>query len=135
VPAREILERIHDVFPLAGLDGAVDAGARDRAGAGHADPADTFRYVDGEGDLGVIASVTAPFCAECDRVRITAEGRFRTCLFAHDETDLRTPMREGAGDDLLAETIEQAVAAKWAGHRIGHVDFVRPTRSMSQIGG
>ena len=129
VPAREILERIHDVFPLDGLESEGDAPAP------HVEPAARFAYADGLGEVAVIASVTAPFCADCDRVRITAEGRFRTCLFAHDETDLRALLRKGADDDELAETIERAVATKWAGHRIGHVDFVRPPRSMSQIGG
>jgi cyclic pyranopterin phosphate synthase len=83
----------------------------------------------------VIASVTEPFCASCDRVRVTAEGRFRTCLFALEETDLRAVLRDGGSDDDLAAAIEGAVGTKWAGHRIGAVDFVRPGRSMSQIGG
>jgi cyclic pyranopterin phosphate synthase len=83
----------------------------------------------------VIASVTEPFCGDCDRVRITAEGKFRTCLFALGETDLRAIVREGGSDDELAAAIEAAVGTKWAGHRIGHVEFIRPARSMSQIGG
>ena len=98
-------------------------------------------YRDGIGDVGVIASVTEPFCDNCDRVRVTAEGQFRTCLFALDETDLRAVLRAGGGldepdlDDRLAAAIDGAVGTKWAGHRIGQVDFVRPDRSMSQIGG
>ncbi len=87
----------------------------------------------------MIASVTAPFCEQCDRIRMTAEGKLRTCLFALEEFDLRAILRSGAPedelDDLLAAEIADAVAAKWAGHRIGQVDFVRPDRSMSQIGG
>ena len=89
----------------------------------------------------MIPSVTEPFCESCDRVRITAEGQFRTCLFALDEIDLRAELRADGGldapdlDDRLAAAIERAVAGKWAGHRIGQVDFVRPGRSMSQIGG
>jgi cyclic pyranopterin phosphate synthase len=99
------------------------------------EPATRYRYLDGGGEFGVIPSVTQPFCESCDRVRLTAEGQFRTCLFAIDEFDLRTPLRTGASDDDLAATIERAVGAKWAGHRIGQVNFIRPKRSMSQIGG
>jgi len=83
----------------------------------------------------VIASVTEPFCGDCDRVRVTADGRLRTCLFALDEHDLRALLRGGADDDAIAAAIERAVGAKWAGHRVGNVDFIRPDRSMSQIGG
>ena len=88
----------------------------------------------------MIASVTEPFCDSCDRVRITAEGKFRTCLFALEEFDLRgDPARRRQPtttvDDALADAIARAVGTKWAGHRIGQVDFVRPGRSMSQIGG
>ena len=101
----------------------------------HVEPAARVRYRDGRGDVGVIASVTEPFCGDCDRVRITAEGKFRTCLFALDETDLRATLRDGGTDDDLAAAIEAAVGTKWAGHRIGQVTFVRPSRSMSQIGG
>ncbi len=130
VPAREILERIHLVFPLAEVP---------VPGSGHTEPAERFEYADGQGDVGVIASVTEPFCGTCDRVRITAEGKFRTCLFALDEFDLRAILR-GPGtaseiDDALAAEIARAVGTKWAGHHIGKVDFVRPSRSMSQIGG
>jgi cyclic pyranopterin phosphate synthase len=125
VPADEIIERIDEVFPLDVMRGA------------HVEPAERFRYRDGRGDVGVIASVTEPFCENCDRVRLTAEGQFRTCLFALDETDLRTILRSGDADadEQLAAAIERAVASKWAGHHIGKVDFVRPARSMSQIGG
>ncbi len=132
VPAREILDRIHAVFPLR--EAPV-------AGSGHTQPAERFEYADGRGDVGVIASVTEPFCGNCDRVRITAEGKFRTCLFAIDEFDLRAVLRAGAGleaddlDERLAAEIARAVGTKWAGHRIGQADFVRPDRSMSQIGG
>jgi GTP 3',8-cyclase len=129
VPAAEILERIHEVFPLADLARPDE----------HVEPAALHRYADGVGDVGVIASVTEPFCEDCDRVRITAEGRFRTCLFALDETDLRAVLRSGRPDadtdDELAAAIAGAVGTKWAGHHIGRVDFVRPARSMSQIGG
>jgi GTP 3',8-cyclase len=129
VPAREIIERVAAVFPL------------EPVGTAHAEPAARWRYLDGTGDVGVIPSVTEPFCESCDRVRITAEGQFRTCLFALDEIDLRAELRAAGEltapdlDDRLASAIARAVAGKWAGHRIGQVDFVRPNRSMSQIGG
>ena len=122
VPSSEVLERIADVFPIE----AVDHGP---------EPAARFRYLDGLGDVGVIPSVTQPFCGSCDRVRITADGQFRTCLFAVDETDLRAILRDGGTDDDLAAAIRTAVAGKWAGHSIGMVTFSRPRRSMSQIGG
>jgi cyclic pyranopterin phosphate synthase len=133
VPAHEILERIDAELPLEHLP---VAGARHHE---HVEPAERFRYADGIGDVGVIASVTEPFCEQCDRIRMTAEGKLRTCLFALEEFDLRAILRGGAPDDelddLLAAEIEHAVGTKWAGHRIGQVDFVRPDRSMSQIGG
>jgi cyclic pyranopterin phosphate synthase len=130
MPAREILDRVDAVFPLD---------AERVPGSGHVEPAELYRYADGRGDVGVIASVTEPFCDSCDRVRVTAEGKFRTCLFALDEFDLRAVLRSGRPDrdldDALAAEIERAVGTKWAGHRIGQVNFVRPDRSMSQIGG
>jgi cyclic pyranopterin phosphate synthase len=85
--------------------------------------------------MGVVPSVTRSFCGTCDRVRLTADGMFRNCLFATRETDLRSLLRSGAGDDDLAAAIAADVATKWAGHSIGQVHFVRPARSMSQIGG
>jgi cyclic pyranopterin phosphate synthase len=99
------------------------------------EPAELFEYADGRGRVGVIASVTHAFCASCDRIRLSAEGQFRNCLFAVDEIDLRGPMRAGASDDELAALVEGNVAAKWAGHDIGRVQFIRPSKSMSQIGG
>jgi cyclic pyranopterin phosphate synthase len=122
VPSAEVLERVAAAFPIE----AVEHGP---------EPASRFRYLDGAGEVGVIASVTQPFCASCDRVRITADGQFRTCLFALDETDLRQVLRGGGSDDDLEAAIRPAVAAKWAGHSIGAVTFIRPPRSMSQIGG
>ena len=98
-------------------------------------PASEWRYLDGAGTVGVIPSVTAPFCDDCDRVRLTAEGQFRTCLFATTEFDLRRLLRDGASDDDLAAEIQRAVGTKWAGHQIGQVNFIRPARTMSQIGG
>jgi cyclic pyranopterin phosphate synthase len=98
-------------------------------------PANMWQYADGAGRVGVIPSVTKPFCGDCDRVRLTADGQFRTCLFSTDEFDLRAALRDGETDDQVAARIEAAVGTKWAGHQINQVDFVRPTRSMSQIGG
>jgi cyclic pyranopterin phosphate synthase len=98
-------------------------------------PADRWRYLDGRGTVGVIPSVTKPFCGDCDRVRLTADGQFRTCLFATSEFDMLRLMRAGATDDDLAAEIQRAVGTKWAGHQINQVNFVRPRRSMSQIGG
>lgn len=107
-------------------------------------PAEEFEVLDGPdreswatsvGTLGIIASVTRPFCRDCDRLRLTADGQLRTCLFAQSETDLRAPMRAGASDDELAEVIRTAVAGKQAGHGIGSATFVQPERTMSAIGG
>jgi GTP 3',8-cyclase len=122
VGADEIVDAIDAVHPLEEV--------------GHGpEPASRWRYRDGGGEIGVIPSVTKPFCGDCDRVRLTAEGAFMTCLFAQDDFDFRTPMRNGATDDELGEIAARAVGLKWAGHRIGKIDFVRPRRSMSQIGG
>ncbi|MEY3587979.1 MAG: molybdenum cofactor biosynthesis protein MoaA [Actinomycetota bacterium] len=102
-------------------------------------PADRWRYLDGKGTVGVIPSVSHPFCGDCDRVRLTSDGQFRTCLFATDETDLKSILRSGRADteidDAVADVITRAVGAKWAGHQIGQVNFIRPARTMSQIGG
>lgn len=98
-------------------------------------PATRWRYADGGGEIGVVASVSESFCGSCDRVRITADGQFRNCLFATDETDLRALLRGGVSDDVIAATLQRSVAAKWAGHSINQVSFVRPRRSMSEIGG
>jgi cyclic pyranopterin phosphate synthase len=123
VPAAEIVAAIDEVFPLEPIARAHE-------------PAERYRYLDGAGEVGVIPSVTRAFCGSCDRVRLTAEGQLRSCLFAVDETDLRGILRSGGDDDdALAAAIEQTVAGKWAGHGINQVHFVRPARSMSQIGG
>jgi cyclic pyranopterin phosphate synthase len=107
-------------------------------------PAEEFDVVDGPdhetwatrpGRVGIIASVTRPFCRDCDRLRLTTDGQLRTCLFAQSETDLRGPLRSGASDDELGELIRVAVAGKQAGHGIDAADFVQPARTMSAIGG
>ena len=99
-------------------------------------PARTYSFADGApGSVGVIPSVTDPFCGSCDRVRLTADGQVLACLFAQIETDLRTPLREGVDDAQIDALIRTCVAGKWAGHRIGRQDFARGPRSMSMIGG
>jgi cyclic pyranopterin phosphate synthase len=124
VAAHEIIAAIDAVYPLAAT------------GGDDPQPATSYRFVDGApGSIGIIPSVSAPFCDSCDRLRLTSDGQLRACLFALEETDLRTPLRSGAGDDDIAELARACVAAKWAGHRIGRPDFVRPARSMSMIGG
>ena len=100
-----------------------------------ASPAESYRYADGRGRIGVIASVTRSFCSTCDRIRLTADGHVRNCLFAVRETDLRPILRGGGSDDDVAAAISAEVGRKWAGHSIGQVHFIRPARSMSQIGG
>jgi len=92
-------------------------------------------WPDGTGTVGIIASVTRPFCRDCDRLRLTADGQLRTCLFAQAETDLRGPLRAGATDAELAAIVTTAVAGKQAGHGIDADDFVQPVRTMSAIGG
>ncbi|HEX8094360.1 GTP 3',8-cyclase MoaA [Jatrophihabitans sp.] len=113
---------------------------------GHA-PAEEFEVLDGPGRagwapapqggyrVGIIASVSRPFCRDCDRLRLTADGQLRTCLFGHQETDLRAALRDGASDQELAELIRQAVRAKPAGHGINAPGFRQPERPMSAIGG
>ncbi|TAN24854.1 MAG: GTP 3',8-cyclase MoaA [Actinomycetota bacterium] len=122
VPADEIIQKINDVYPIEPVSHGPE-------------PAQRFRYKDGMGEIGVIPSVTKPFCGDCDRVRLTAEGKFMTCLFAVNDFDLRAILRSGGTDKELIEQIKAAVGTKWAGHNIGKVNFIRPSRSMSQIGG
>jgi cyclic pyranopterin phosphate synthase len=118
----EIRRRIHERWPIEPLERGTA-------------PAERFRYQDGRGEIGVVASVTRSFCGTCDRVRLTADGQFRNCLFATTDHDLRSLLRSGASDDAVAELVAGAVRQKWAGHAIGQVHFIRPNRSMSQIGG
>ena len=102
------------------------------------DPAETARrytFSDGIGEIGFINPVSEPFCATCDRIRLTADGQLRTCLFATEETDLRAVIRSDAGDEMLAQTIRQAVWHKELKHYIGDKRFKRANRSMSMIGG
>lgn len=126
VPAGEIIAAVDGVHPLVSSDGRA---------ADPASPAESYTYADGGGRIGVIASVTRSFCSTCDRIRLTSDGHLRNCLFAVRETDLRPLLRGGASDDEVAAAIEAEVGRKWAGHSIGQVHFIRPVRSMSQIGG
>jgi cyclic pyranopterin phosphate synthase len=100
-------------------------------------PSLDYEYADGQGRVGVIASVSQPFCGSCNRLRLTAEGKLRNCLFALTETDLREPLRHAPdGDDsVIVRAIQASVAAKWAGHAISASDFVQPERAMHAIGG
>lgn len=124
VPADEIVARVGETFPLD-----VEPGADPSA------PATMYRYRDGAGRMGVIASVTRPFCGRCDRIRLTADGQVRTCLFALTEYDLRGLMRSGADDDALEQRLREAVLRKQPGHLVNRPGFVQPARGMSAIGG
>ena len=124
VPAGEILDRIHAVFPLEPAR-VADPSA----------PAALHRYLDGGGTVGVIASVTRPFCGHCDRIRLTADGQIRTCLFALKEYDFRAAMRGGADDEEVARLLRAAVWRKEPGHLINSPHFAQPERGMSAIGG
>ena len=94
-----------------------------------------FRFADGIGEIGFVNPVSEPFCSSCDRIRVTADGQLRTCLFSRREWDLKTPLREGASDDELVELLRFAVRHKELKHKINDPGFVRASRSMSQIGG
>jgi GTP 3',8-cyclase len=135
VTADEIQARLERDYVLVGRG---HGGERGQA------PAEEFDVLDGPnsatwaarpGRVGIIASVTRAFCRDCDRLRLTADGQLRTCLFAQAETDLRTPLRAGAGVEELAGLIRTAVAGKQAGHGIDAIGFTQPARPMSAIGG
>jgi cyclic pyranopterin phosphate synthase len=98
-------------------------------------PAMEFRYTDGGGRVGIIASVSRPFCLSCNRIRLTADGKLRNCLFALEEVDVKRLLRGGAGDPEIQETIRQNVHAKWEGHEINTARFIKPLRTMHAIGG
>lgn len=124
VPAAETLAVLAEAFPLEPEPGD-DPSA----------PARTFRYRDGGGRVGVIASVTRPFCGTCDRIRLTADGQVRTCLFSLREHDLRSVLRGGGDDDAIESLLRAAVHRKAPGHLIEQPGFVQPERGMSAIGG
>jgi cyclic pyranopterin phosphate synthase len=123
--AHEIMEQLErDVAPLAPAE-QYDPRA----------PAMEFRYVDGGGEVGFIASVSRPFCASCNRVRLTSDGKLRNCLFALDEVDVKGLLRGNAPDASIADVIRRNVQAKWEGHEINTARFIKPLRTMHAIGG
>jgi len=119
----ELRQIIHAVYPLEELPREPSATAR------------VFRFADGKGEIGFINPVSEPFCSDCNRVRITAEGKLRTCLFSLHETDLREPLRSGATDTELEQIIRGAVWRKELKHHVGERGFRQPARTMSAIGG
>jgi cyclic pyranopterin phosphate synthase len=123
LPNAEVRDLIHAVYPLEPLGRAPSGTAR------------RYRFADGQGEIGFISPVTEPFCGDCNRIRLTADGRLRTCLFSVSETDLREPLRTGASDAELERIIRDAVWHKELKHRVNEPGFVPPARSMSQIGG
>lgn len=123
VPGREIFERINAVWPLRAVD------------VGGSAPAERFKFADGLGEIGLISSVTQPFCGTCNRLRLTSDGAIRNCLFSDNEFSLRDLMRDGGSDDEIALMLRKAVWEKFPGHAINEPGFLRPARSMSMIGG
>jgi cyclic pyranopterin phosphate synthase len=119
----ELRAIIHAVHPMEELPREPSATAR------------VFRFTDGSGEIGFINPVSEPFCSDCNRIRLTAEGKLRTCLFSINETDLREPLRAGASDAELAATIRDAVWRKELKHHVGEPGFSQPPRTMSAIGG
>ncbi len=123
LPNRDIVAMIDAVYPL-------EAVGRERHGT-----ARRYRFADGTGEMGFISPVTEPFCGDCNRIRLTAEGGMRTCLFSMNETDLRGPLRSGASDAELEGIVRDAVWRKELKHHVNDPGFVQPARTMSQIGG
>ncbi|MGI8801195.1 MAG: GTP 3',8-cyclase MoaA [Solirubrobacteraceae bacterium] len=123
LPGEEIRAAIDAVYPLEPEPREPSATAR------------VYRFADGRGKIGFINPVSDPFCGDCNRIRVTSEGKLRTCLFSMHETDLRTPMREGASDAEVERVIRDAVWRKELKHRVNDPGYRQPARSMSQIGG
>lgn len=123
VSADQILTAINDEWPLEAI-------RRDDAA-----PAERYRFLDGRGEIGVVASVTRPFCGTCNRLRLTADGAVRNCLFSDDELSVKSLLRDGGDDRAVAMVLRRAVWGKLPGHGINDPDFLRPARSMSMIGG
>jgi GTP 3',8-cyclase len=123
LPNEEVRRLIHAAYPLEPL-------GRERSGTSR-----RWRFADGKGEIGFISPVTEPFCGDCNRIRLTAEGGLRTCLFSMNETDLRGPLRAGASDAELEEIVRAAVWRKELKHHVNDPGFVQPARTMSQIGG
>ena len=123
VPGREVFDRINARWTLEPLPNPANA------------PAERFRFTDGSGEIGLISSVTEPFCGTCNRLRLTADGAVRNCLFTNDEATVRDLLRNDGSDVELSLLLRQAVWAKHPGHGINEPGFLSPTRSMSMIGG
>jgi GTP 3',8-cyclase len=123
VPAAEVYRRIHARWPLVEI-------ARERS-----ETARKYKFVDGPGEIGLIAPVTQPFCGHCSRIRLTADGKLRTCLFSKEDHDLKFLLRDGASDEDIADEIRAIVTQKEKGHRINEPGFVPPSRTMVFIGG
>jgi cyclic pyranopterin phosphate synthase len=123
LPGAEIRDAIHAIYPLEPEPREPSATAR------------VYRFADGRGRVGFINPVSEPFCGDCNRIRLTADGRLRTCLFSLNETDLRGPVRDGATDDELERIVRDAVWLKELKHHVGEPGFVQPPRTMSAIGG
>ena len=123
VAGHEIYEQVSQRWSLEAIE------------AGGSAPAERFRFADGLGEIGLISSVTQPFCRTCNRLRLTSDGAFRNCLFSDDERSVRDLIRGGGDDDEIAELLRRSVWAKFPGHAINEPDFLRPARSMSMIGG
>jgi GTP 3',8-cyclase len=124
VSGREILERLQDRFTLVPV-----------VPSHHAETARRWAFTEGQGEIGIIAPVSEPFCGHCNRVRLTADGKIRTCLFSVTEHDLRHQLRSGASDEAIAQYWREVVWQKEARHHIGEPQFVQPERTMSCIGG
>ncbi len=122
------------VLPTADRVNATNALAIIGNATTHA-PAQDYEFADGRGRIGLIASVSQPFCASCNRFRVTADGKFRNCLFSHEETDVKTTLRSGGTDDEIAELMLVCIAAKNEGHEINSAKFIQPDRPMHSIGG
>ena len=135
IPTHEIIERINAMgVPLKPSEGFTEkAGVNLRKA--HVEPADRYKFEDGIGEIGFISSVSEPFCSSCNRVRITSDGKLRTCLFSLHETDFKKHLRSGTSDEEIRTMIIDAVWKKEEGHLINREGFVRPERTMSQIGG
>jgi len=128
---RDTMVTADEIFDLLSHEFDLDPAEEPRGSA----PAELFTVDGGPATVGVIASVTRPFCGDCDRVRLTADGQVRNCLFAREESDLRGALRAGASDEELADRWRIAMAGKRPGHGIDDVSFLQPTRPMSAIGG
>ena len=120
----EIVNMIKENYDLVPIDNSLEIG-----------PASEYNFADGKGKIGIITAVSNPFCDHCNRIRMTADGKLRTCLFSTKETNLKELIRSGATDETIIKTLKQAVLVKEPGHKINLDDFERPTRAMHAIGG